>query len=794
MINLPNPVLDDLVADGLGGAIIKFRQYNNGVGTNYLRRFANDGDQIWGTSYNLSNGEISYPHQLLLNSNGILFDLGFAFSGDSFINIRTYNALAEQINQPLATYQLVLSGEDNIENCNLQAVTTNGGDLQIGLLRHTINNDCEVFTYRFNQNLQPRYPVTGLVLSNTPYTVANFDLVVNNDEVAFIWTEHNEETNTSILKMERTNIQGSQYGNIYGFSLDQLSGVYYSPQLLYQNNQMLVISKETIAEYLKLSTHFYSITTNKTKDPERIDLVSLINGSATLLNTIGLADRSMVFYTDSRGGEYHLYCQCISLNGQLLLPENGKLINIGQPDTYLTNIFKINSEQVGLLYYSNSLYLQILSEDGDFLIDGNGILISSAQITGYKASCYGEDIYVSWIEPSSLYSHSCIYGQRIHNGTKIWGETGIMLKDYISSPSGYAFTGKYLLWKETLSGNNVFKCLQFDENGYPVSDWNPAGEVIINNLPTNQYSITASYRRGEDLLVVITEYINQPVFFQKVTSNHTLPWGNNGITLPATIFQLHCEFQADKLYLLYTFRDSGNFIYNVFFQVIDFNGNFLYSDMGLQVNTLTPGNDDSWGYNYANYPALCVFENNTCLAVWGSRMNGTDGQDLYYRKIDEEGNFVENEDQILCDAPFDQIYSLISPIGNQAIIYWQDLRMYPFASGYGIYAQRINAYGSSLPPEISPEVVLFKSCYPNPFPKSINIVWEQKNHTPISIKIYNLKGQLVTSLTHSSISSGEHQVVWNSDDDNGNIVGNGIYFIRLQNEGKIITRKVMHLK
>jgi len=41
---------------------------------------------------------------------------------------------------------------------------------------------------------------------------------------------------------------------------------------------------------------------------------------------------------------------------------------------------------------------------------------------------------------------------------------------------------------------------------------------------------------------------------------------------------------------------------------------------------------------------------------------------------------------------------------------------------------------------------------------------------------------------------GEHNIVWNSDDEKGKTVGNGIYFIRLQYEDKVITRKVMHLK
>jgi len=88
--------------------------------------------------------------------------------------------------------------------------------------------------------------------------------------------------------------------------------------------------------------------------------------------------------------------------------------------------------------------------------------------------------------------------------------------------------------------------------------------------------------------------------------------------------------------------------------------------------------------------------------------------------------------------------------------------------------------------------------YPNPFSLKSGI---QGNHTrislslpqemPVSLNIYNIRGQLVRNLVSGKVNKGEHTVGWNGKDENDKTVGSGIYFYRLETADKTITRKML---
>lgn len=68
--------------------------------------------------------------------------------------------------------------------------------------------------------------------------------------------------------------------------------------------------------------------------------------------------------------------------------------------------------------------------------------------------------------------------------------------------------------------------------------------------------------------------------------------------------------------------------------------------------------------------------------------------------------------------------------------------------------------------------------YPNPFNSSLTIPvsLDQANH--LTVQIYNLLGQKVTTIWDSYTASGEYVLQWNGTDDCGHSVSTGIYLIR----------------
>ncbi len=84
--------------------------------------------------------------------------------------------------------------------------------------------------------------------------------------------------------------------------------------------------------------------------------------------------------------------------------------------------------------------------------------------------------------------------------------------------------------------------------------------------------------------------------------------------------------------------------------------------------------------------------------------------------------------------------------------------------------------------------------YPNPFNPETTIRFSLQNAGPVSLSIYNARGQLVRSLVNSQMSTGAHSVVWNGLDDGGRSVSSGIYYYRMQAGDYNHTRKMVLVK
>ena len=93
-----------------------------------------------------------------------------------------------------------------------------------------------------------------------------------------------------------------------------------------------------------------------------------------------------------------------------------------------------------------------------------------------------------------------------------------------------------------------------------------------------------------------------------------------------------------------------------------------------------------------------------------------------------------------------------------------------------------------------PEEFTVSPAYPNPFNPTTTIRFEVPIPSQVNLKIYNLMGQEVTTLTRDWFSVGSHSVTWNGKDLQGVPVSAGVYIYRLQAQGFQETRKMVLLK
>jgi hypothetical protein len=83
---------------------------------------------------------------------------------------------------------------------------------------------------------------------------------------------------------------------------------------------------------------------------------------------------------------------------------------------------------------------------------------------------------------------------------------------------------------------------------------------------------------------------------------------------------------------------------------------------------------------------------------------------------------------------------------------------------------------------------------PNPFAASTVISYAVPAASHVSVSIYNVNGQLVTTLVDGTVEAGVHRVTWNGKDTSESRVARGVYFCRMHAGEFSATEKIVLLK
>lgn len=96
-------------------------------------------------------------------------------------------------------------------------------------------------------------------------------------------------------------------------------------------------------------------------------------------------------------------------------------------------------------------------------------------------------------------------------------------------------------------------------------------------------------------------------------------------------------------------------------------------------------------------------------------------------------------------------------------------------------------------PLIPLEFELFQN-YPNPFNAATTISFNLPKRMHVSVKIYNILGQLVKALVDEEVHGGHHKIQWDGRNNHGNLVSTGLYIVRLDSKDKIAVKKLLLIK
>jgi hypothetical protein len=129
--------------------------------------------------------------------------------------------------------------------------------------------------------------------------------------------------------------------------------------------------------------------------------------------------------------------------------------------------------------------------------------------------------------------------------------------------------------------------------------------------------------------------------------------------------------------------------------------------------------------------------------------------------------------------------------------YWltthDEVEFYPFSTSLDgtlhIYNEPVGGTDIVTPPAVT----LVNA--PNPFNPETSVRFQIPSSQTVKLSVYNIRGQNVRTLVKEPMNAGMHTVVWNGRDDNAHPVASGIYFCRLELNGKpALTHKMLLLK
>ena len=91
-----------------------------------------------------------------------------------------------------------------------------------------------------------------------------------------------------------------------------------------------------------------------------------------------------------------------------------------------------------------------------------------------------------------------------------------------------------------------------------------------------------------------------------------------------------------------------------------------------------------------------------------------------------------------------------------------------------------------------PVVTQLAQNYPNPFNPETTIHFDLATETSVTLRVYDMTGQVVRTLVQGSLAPGNYTQLWDGRNEAGSKVGSGVYFYQLQ-AGSFSSKKKMTL-
>ncbi len=524
-------------------------------------------------------------------------------------------------------------------------------------------------------------------------------------------------------------------------------------------------------------------------------IVARTDGTGSYAKVFTLENRFITIWKDDRQSTYvyKIYYQILSPELVPLLEEGGRALNLsGGNVEYFHAAVALPGNSLAIIYTTwigSTLYsyLQVIEQSGDLLYPGNGILFTTetSTVQSFMLSYSEGDFYIGW-RRYSVNSPIEMVGQRVSGGIVQWGNSGKVLASFPNNngSSLRGLQGQYYSWNAQEGTNYTARVMKVDQNGNPAPGWQTPGLAVLSLPESYSYSHEYSGLLGENLAVIVRKYnsVSYQNLAQLISPSGQRLWLESGIEVFP--LQQNCVIKDvvfdDQISLIYSSTELR-------LQQISENGVLLCGSLGLPIESGLIGSYEAKLVQYDNKAFSCF--------ISGRTSSTTTDSDLYYQQINASGIPLNDNIQLLCDAPYAQNAINAASLGNKSLLVWNDERakLYNSSLSYpSIYAAGIDAAVDVSEQFIGYSPTLLLRNYPNPFNPSTIISFNLPNPQKVNLEIYNIRGQLLRRLYHDAfLGTGKHDIVWDGRDENGSVASSGVYLCKLVQGNKQSVRKML---
>jgi len=186
-------------------------------------------------------------------------------------------------------------------------------------------------------------------------------------------------------------------------------------------------------------------------------------------------------------------------------------------------------------------------------------------------------------------------------------------------------------------------------------------------------------------------------------------------------------------------------------------------------------------------------QHDTLLVVWEDYR---DGASSIYKKVSFDGGLHWSEDHPEVTSQGLSTFPKLSYSEGSYYMVWQDYR----SGNWEVYFKEVDI---DLPVSIEggdpagdiliPGAMFLSQNYPNPFNPQTEISFDVPGTgaVPVTLKIYNVRGELIKVLREGNYNPGHNRIIWDGTDHMNRPVASGVYLYTLEMMGERITRKML---